>query len=76
MKQELSREKVLETIGVLALACLVLGHLSQNPGLKSWFLAAAVLLLYFMVRGQRIGRITGAAFLVAYVAYILFLFRA
>ena len=38
-------------------------------------LAAAVLLLYFMVRGQRIGRLTGAAFLAAYAAYILFLFR-
>jgi len=39
-------------------------------------LAAAVLLLFFMVRGQRIGRLTGAAFLVAYVAYVLYLFRA
>jgi cation:H+ antiporter len=39
-------------------------------------LAAAVLLLFFMVRGQRIGRLTGATFLVAYVAYVLYLFRA
>jgi cation:H+ antiporter len=37
-------------------------------------LAAAGLLLFFMVRGQRIGRVTGAVFLVAYVAYILYLF--
>ena len=39
-------------------------------------LVAAVLLLYFMVRGQRIGRFTGAAFLAAYFAYIVFLFQA
>ena len=39
-------------------------------------MAAALLLLLFMVRGQRIGRATGAAFVVAYVAYILFQFRA
>ena len=44
-KTELSREKVLETIGVLALACLVVGHLATKPGLKTGFLAAAVLLL-------------------------------
>ena len=42
---ELTREKVLETIGVLALACLVVGHLVKSPGLKSGFLAAAALLL-------------------------------
>jgi hypothetical protein len=45
MKQELTREKVLETIGVLALACLVVGHLATRPGLKGGFLAAAALLL-------------------------------
>jgi hypothetical protein len=45
MKQELTREKVLETIGVLALACLVVGHLATKPGLKTGLLAAAVLLL-------------------------------
>ena len=44
-KTELTREKVLETIGVLALACLVVGHLATKPGIKSWFLAAAALLL-------------------------------
>ena len=31
-KTELTREKVLETIGVLALACLVVGHLRESPG--------------------------------------------
>ena len=41
MKPELSREKILETIGVLALFCLVVGHLAKNRG----FIAAAVLLL-------------------------------
>ena len=45
LKTELSREKVLETIGVLALACLVVGHLAKRPGLKAGFLAAAALLL-------------------------------
>jgi len=44
-KPELTREKVLETIGVLALACLVVGHLATRPGLKGGFLAAAALLL-------------------------------
>jgi hypothetical protein len=44
-KTELTREKVLETIGVLALACLVVGHLAKRPGLKTGFLAAAALLL-------------------------------
>ena len=44
-KPELTREKVLETIGVLALACLVVGHLAKRPGLKGGFLAAAALLL-------------------------------
>jgi hypothetical protein len=42
---ELTREKVLETIGVLALACLVAGHLAKRPGLKAGLLAAAALLL-------------------------------
>jgi len=46
MKKEISRETVLETLGVLALACLVAGHLLRHrplagPGL----LAAATLLL-------------------------------
>jgi len=45
MKTELTREKVLETIGVLALACLVVGHLAGRPGLKAGFLGAAALLL-------------------------------
>jgi hypothetical protein len=45
LKQELTREKVLETIGVLALACLVVGHLAQPPAVKTGFLAAAALLL-------------------------------
>jgi hypothetical protein len=41
----LTREKVLETIGVLALACLVVGHLAKRPGVKGGFLATAALLL-------------------------------
>jgi len=46
MKTELSREKVLETIGVLALACLVAGHLVRHrPVAAKGFLAAAALLL-------------------------------
>jgi len=45
MKKELTREKVLETIGVLALACLVFGHLATRPAVKSGLLTAAVLIL-------------------------------
>ena len=44
-QKELTRETVLETLGVLALACLVVGHLAKNPGVKGGFLAAAALLL-------------------------------
>ena len=46
MKKELSRETVLETLGVLALACLVAGHLLRHRPLAGrGFLAAAALLL-------------------------------
>jgi hypothetical protein len=48
VKKELSRETVLETLGVLALACLVAGHLLRNrPLAGKAFLAAAALLLAF-----------------------------
>jgi hypothetical protein len=43
--KELTREKVLETVGVLALACLVAGLLAKRPGAKGGFLAAAAFLL-------------------------------
>src|SRR5512137_2182609 len=46
MKKELTRETVLETLGVLALACLVGGHLLRHrPAAGKGFLAAASLLL-------------------------------
>lgn len=46
MKKELTRETVLETTGVLALACLVAGHLLRHRPLAGRaFLAAASLLL-------------------------------
>ena len=46
MKKELTRETVLETLGVLALACLVAGHLLRHRPLAGRaFLAAASLLL-------------------------------
>lgn len=46
MKKELTRETVLETIGALALACLVVGHLLRHRPLAGRaFLAAASLLL-------------------------------
>ena len=46
MKKVLSRETVLETLGVLALACLVVGHLLRHRPLAGRaFLAAATLLL-------------------------------
>ena len=46
MKRELTRETILETLGVLALACLVVGHLLRHrPAAGKGFFAAAVLLL-------------------------------
>lgn len=45
MKTELTRETILETLGVLALACLVAGHLVKRPGLKAGLLAAGAVLL-------------------------------
>ena len=46
VKRELSRETVLETVGVLALACLVFGRLARHkPHLSQGLLAAAALLL-------------------------------
>ena len=46
MKRELTRETILETLGVLALACLVVGHLLRHRPLAGrGFLAAAALLL-------------------------------
>jgi hypothetical protein len=46
MKKELTRETILETLGVLALACLVAGHLLRDRPLAGrGFLAAATLLL-------------------------------
>lgn len=46
MKKELTRETVLETVGVLALACLVAGHLLRHRPLAGrGFLAAAAVLL-------------------------------
>ena len=45
MKKEMTRETVLETLGVLALACLVIGHLAHRPALKAGFLGGAAALL-------------------------------
>ena len=45
MKTELSREKILETVGVLALACLVAGHLLRHRPLAGRALLAAAALL-------------------------------
>lgn len=46
MKKLITRESVLETTGVLALACLVAGHLlRERPLAGKAFLAAATLLL-------------------------------
>ena len=46
MRKDIPRETVLETIGVLALACLVVGHLLRHRPLAGRaFLAAASLLL-------------------------------
>ena len=46
MKKDIPRETVLETLGVLALACLVAGHLLRHqPFAGRGLLAAAALLL-------------------------------
>ena len=46
MKRELSRETILETLGVLALACLVFGFLARHrPALGRGFLVAAAVFL-------------------------------
>lgn len=45
VNRELTRETVLETTGVLALACLVAGHLLRHRPAGRGFLAAAALLL-------------------------------
>jgi hypothetical protein len=46
MKKELTRETILETLGVLALACLAAGHLLRHRPLAGrGFLAAAAFLL-------------------------------
>jgi len=69
---------IYNVLGILGATALV--HPLQVPAEIANFdiwamLAAAVLLLFFMVRGQRIGRLTGAMFLGTYAAYILFLFK-
>jgi len=69
---------IYNVLGILGATALV--HPLQVPAEIANFdiwamLAAAVLLLFFMVRGQRIGRLTGAMFLGTYAAYILFLFQ-
>ena len=69
---------IYNVLGILGATSVV--HPLEVPaeiaGFDVWaMLAAALLLLFFMVRGQRMGRLTGAAFLVAYSAYVLFLFR-
>jgi cation:H+ antiporter len=69
---------IYNVLGILGATALV--HPLQVPpeiaDFDIWaMLAAAVLLLWFMVRGQRIGRLVGAAFLASYLAYVLFLFQ-
>ena len=64
MKKELSRETVLETLGVLALACLVAGHLLRHrPFAGRGFLAAAALLLAIGLFVKPVARRIAAAWL-------------
>jgi len=70
---------IYNVLGILGITALV--HPLQVPAEIADFdiwvmLATAALLLWFMVRGQRIGRVAGAAFVLAYVAYVLFLFES
>jgi len=69
---------IYNVLGILGATALV--HPLQVPAEIADFdiwamLAAAVLLLFFMVRGQRIGRLVGTGFLASYLAYVLFLFQ-
>ena len=69
---------IYNVLGILGATALV--HPLEVPpeiaDFDIWaMLAAAVLLLFFMVKGQRIGRLVGAGFLASYVAYVLFLFH-
>ena len=69
---------IYNVLGILGATALV--HPLQVPAEIADFdiwamLAAAALLLFFMVRGQRIGRLVATGFLASYLAYVLFLFR-
>jgi len=59
----LTHEKVLETTGVLALACLVVSFLAHRPGVKAGFLAAAAALLVAGLFVKPAGRAVAAAWL-------------
>jgi len=64
MKKEITRETVLETIGVLALASLVAGHLlRERPLAGKGFLAAATLLLAAGLFVKPVARLIAQAWL-------------
>jgi len=64
MKKDIPRETVLETLGVLALACLVAGHLLRHrPFAGRGFLAAAALLLAIGLFVKPVARRIAAAWL-------------
>ncbi len=59
----LTHEKVLETTGVLALACLVVALLAGRPAVRGGFLAAAAALLVAGLFVKPLGRAVAAAWL-------------
>ena len=64
MKKEITRESVLETIAVLALACLIAGHLlRERPLAGKGFLAAATLLLAVGLFAKPVARLIARAWL-------------
>ena len=69
---------IYNVLGILGVTALV-HPLSVPPEIAQldiWvMLAAAVALLWFMVGGRTLGRVAGAVFLVAYSAYLGWLFR-
>jgi hypothetical protein len=60
---KLPHEKVLETTGVLALACLVVALLAHRPGVRGGFLAAAAALLAAGLFVKPAGRLVAAVWL-------------
>lgn len=57
MKRQLERATVLETLGVLALACLVVGHFFEHPAWKAAAVAFLVVGLFVKPAANAIARL-------------------